>query len=144
MHRLVPNSRSWVPLALATLAACVPPGNSTPSDSGAPSASAAAKPRPSPYVLTAPFEDDFERAPAQPESAPPAAADAGGGAAKELEAGARPDAAAPVAVAVDGGGNSELGPNWRTSSPGAWRIENGRLCGRNARNHPVWLTRAIR
>lgn len=52
-------------------------------------------------------------------------------------------AATASPVAVDAGFTYELGPNWRTTSPGAWRIEDGKLCGRNARNHPVWLTRAI-
>lgn len=35
-----------------------------------------------------------------------------------------------------------LGPAWRATSP-AWRIEDGRLCGQNAKNHPVWLTRRL-
>ena len=36
-----------------------------------------------------------------------------------------------------------LGSNWRTTSGGPWRIKNGRLCGRGAKNHPVWLTRRL-
>ncbi len=35
-----------------------------------------------------------------------------------------------------------LGPAWRATSP-AWRIEDGRLCGQNAKNHPVWLLREL-
>jgi hypothetical protein len=35
-----------------------------------------------------------------------------------------------------------LGPAWRATSS-AWRIQNGRLCGANARNHPVWLQRKL-
>ncbi len=31
-----------------------------------------------------------------------------------------------------------LGDAWRATSK-QWKIENGRLCGRSARNHPVWL-----
>ncbi|HMJ11583.1 MAG TPA: hypothetical protein VK524_09240 [Polyangiaceae bacterium] len=36
----------------------------------------------------------------------------------------------------------ELGTNWSTTSP-AWRIDAGRLCVQNARNHPVWLRAKI-
>jgi hypothetical protein len=35
-----------------------------------------------------------------------------------------------------------LGPAWRATSS-AWRIEDGRLCGQNAKNHPVWLMRRL-
>lgn len=35
-----------------------------------------------------------------------------------------------------------LGPAWRATSS-AWRIEDGRLCGQNAKNHPVWLMRKL-
>jgi hypothetical protein len=35
-----------------------------------------------------------------------------------------------------------LGDAWRTTSP-VWRVEAGRLCGRGARNHPVWLARTL-
>src|SRR6185503_20072626 len=37
---------------------------------------------------------------------------------------------------------AELGPAWRSTSP-AWGLSEGRLCGENARNHPVWLTRRL-
>jgi hypothetical protein len=37
---------------------------------------------------------------------------------------------------------AELGPAWRSTSP-IWRISEGRLCGQNARNHPVWLARRL-
>jgi hypothetical protein len=36
----------------------------------------------------------------------------------------------------------ELGPAWRSTSP-VWRLSEGRLCGENARNHPVWLARRL-
>ncbi len=36
----------------------------------------------------------------------------------------------------------ELGPDWRALSP-AWRIEDGRLCARGARNRGVWLRRTL-
>jgi hypothetical protein len=37
---------------------------------------------------------------------------------------------------------SELGPAWRVTSP-AWSISEGRLCGQDARNHPIWLARRL-
>ncbi len=37
---------------------------------------------------------------------------------------------------------SDLGPNWRVTNS-AWSLSNGRLCGENARNHPVWLARRL-
>lgn len=37
---------------------------------------------------------------------------------------------------------SALGANWQSTSP-QWRTENGRLCVKNARNHPVWLKRRL-
>jgi hypothetical protein len=46
----------------------------------------------------------------------------------------RPEAGGPV---------SRLGPNWYQSKTSAWNIENGRLCGRGARNHGVWLRKPI-
>jgi hypothetical protein len=49
-----------------------------------------------------------------------------------------PSASATVVVAAD-----NLGPNWRQSKTTAWRIENGKLCGKGARNHGVWLSKPI-
>jgi hypothetical protein len=37
---------------------------------------------------------------------------------------------------------ADLGADWNATSS-AWRIEDGRLCGRGARNHPVWLKRRL-
>jgi hypothetical protein len=37
---------------------------------------------------------------------------------------------------------AELGPEWRSTSS-AWALSQGRLCGQNARNHPVWLARRL-
>jgi hypothetical protein len=48
----------------------------------------------------------------------------------------RPDAG-------EGADASALGANWVTSKPSAWRIENGRLCGENAKNHGIWLNRTL-
>ncbi|MEZ4222448.1 MAG: hypothetical protein R3B13_16030 [Polyangiaceae bacterium] len=35
-----------------------------------------------------------------------------------------------------------LGPDWRATS-GVWKIDGGKLCGRSARNHGVWLKRRL-
>jgi hypothetical protein len=35
-----------------------------------------------------------------------------------------------------------LGKNWRATSS-AWTIHDGKLCGRSARNHPVWLAHRL-
>lgn len=35
-----------------------------------------------------------------------------------------------------------IGDAWRTLG-GAWRIENGRLCGRGAKNRGIWLTKRL-
>lgn len=37
---------------------------------------------------------------------------------------------------------TSLSPDWRPTSP-VWRIENGRLCGQRAHNHPIWLERKL-
>lgn len=42
----------------------------------------------------------------------------------------------------DGFDRQDLGPDWASTSP-AWRIQGGRLCAQGARNHPVWLRRAL-
>jgi hypothetical protein len=36
----------------------------------------------------------------------------------------------------------DLGAEWNPTSP-EWRIQAGRLCGKNAKNHPVWLERKL-
>jgi hypothetical protein len=36
----------------------------------------------------------------------------------------------------------ELGADWRVTGSG-WSISEGRLCGQDARNHPVWLARRL-
>ena len=119
----------------AVLAGCVPAGNSTPSDAGAgPNVSQqsapSARPRPAASnALTSPFEDNFERA-SRPAPLPSSRSESD--AAHEAGPG-RNDAAAA----------SDLGPNWRQAGTEVWHIENGRLCGQGARNHGVWLTRAI-
>jgi hypothetical protein len=172
-------------LFFVVLAACVPPGNSTPSDSGAATAaSASATPavRPSPNVMTAPFFDNFDR-PNSP-IGPPLPLDAGtdlGGSSRPLpssaearlvadaaplppdralldaamrrDARAAGDAATDAAVATTTASEASvadpelepIGPDWLVTLPSrrAWRIENGRLCGQNARNHGIWLKRTL-
>src|SRR5262249_37712181 len=95
-----------------------------------------------PNVMTAPFADNFDRpnstmgAPLSFDAAAPAEK-AGGSA----EAG--PDGSSHMAS-----GDPELEPlgaDWLVTAPSlrAWRIENGKLCGQNARNHGVWLKRVL-
>lgn len=47
-----------------------------------------------------------------------------------------------TSVFEDNFDRAELGSDWNALGP-AWRIENGRLCGRGARNRGVWLTRRL-
>lgn len=72
---------------------------------------------------------------------PPAAAASGGARDREASAAGSPD---PLlsAVFTDDFERTELGPAWRATSR-AWRIDGGRLCASNARNHPVWLARRL-
>jgi len=37
---------------------------------------------------------------------------------------------------------AELGPDWNALSP-VWKIQNGKLCGRGARNRGAWLERRL-
>lgn len=74
-----------------------------------------------------------------PPPGPAAAAAAPAAAAKADDA--APDA--PIkAVFVDYFERAELGPSYNATKP-AWRIEAGKLCGRGAKNHPVWLRRKL-
>jgi hypothetical protein len=119
-------ARYWIAAGLGAVAGCVPPGNAGPADAG----STAQTPHPtvSPVatappvdLLKAPFEDDFEH---------PVAPPAGG--VPETGALLPPDAAELVP-----------GPDWVATAPGIWHVEGGRLCGEHARNHGIWLKRAI-
>jgi len=161
---------------LAALAACVPTGNAPPYDAGAQPATASTY-KPSLNVMTAPFEDNFDRPDSGDGVWPPFGADASSGAlaldaskalaaeaggkagATGLEAGGGEggapggeggaegslaallgkDAGADAAAAVP----SNLGPNWIQIRTSAWRVENGKLCVQNARNHGVWLNRTL-
>lgn len=122
--------RSFGWAAALAAAACVPPGSAGDQpDAGraaSPQAAAPAAPTftPSQNVMTAPFEDSFDRpGAAASTSAPPA------------PSGSASTSAPPAA--------GDPGPEWTASSPGLWRIENGRLCGEHARNHGVWLKRTL-
>ena len=128
---------SWrVPFVavLAVFAGCVPPGNATPSDAGAPGAQAQAHPTASPAipvipsadVMKTPFEDDFEH------GLPMAAVSA-----------ISVDGAATPVTAGDGGAEMLPSAEWMATAPGMWRLENGRLCGEHAKNHGIWLKRVL-
>jgi len=119
-----------VVVGCCVLAGCVPPGNAGPADAGSSASQTAQRPTasPSPSVLPAdvmktPFEDDFEH--------PVAVALPAGGVA---EGGAPSSADAAELVP---------GPDWVATSPGAWHVEGGRLCGEHARNHGIWLKRVL-
>jgi len=140
-------------------AACVPPGSSSSSasknDGGMAVRANVPSSRPSEPVMLAPFIDTFERSrrghgeglrdggeslvPAR-DAGTPATFRAQPDAARALERdGGDPSAAATVMTPPD----DSLGPDWHSTKMGAWFIENGRLCGQSARNHPVWLKRTL-
>lgn len=141
---MIPRQSPLAPLAVvalaplatvlvAHLAACVPPGNSTPTDAGASAnaaASAAATSRPSVNVMTSTFEDNFDRT-----SLP--GLDAAVALLPSLEAGA---GEASVTTATT---PSLLGPAWYESGTNVWTLQNGRVCGANAKNHGLWLQRTL-
>ena len=64
--------------------------------------------------------------------------------ARTPEAGSASEPLDPLLGAVfsDDFERSQLGPDWRATSP-AWTLSGGRLCGQDARNHPVWLARRL-
>lgn len=144
-----PFSAGAVTVAMAALgaafAACVPEGNSTPSDAGA-GPTAAPTYRPSANIMTAVFEDNFER-PSRPPPQPsvnlmpmPSGAASAGPVTPGPSSRFPPlvvSSSLPLALPDD------LGPNWRQASTSAWHIENGRLCAQHAQNHGVWLTKVL-
>jgi hypothetical protein len=160
------NRLSLVPLALLVSAVgCVPPGSAGEQDAGRPGTAAHPETRPAPTmipsvgIMTAPFEDDFDRpnSPAAPATAevhpalsgsveghpvPPAttgsAASSAGSAA--ASAGSAPSSVATATPPLPG---ADLGPDWLATQAGVWRIEGGRLCGEHAHNHGVWLKRVL-
>jgi hypothetical protein len=130
---LMSSGRLTGTLLVLGAAACVPPGNSSPTADAGSNATreipATPAFRPSQNVMTTPFEDNFDRAAAPVSSSPPVSM-------APLEAGAA-EASASSANA------STLGPGWAQAGTDVWRIENGRLCGSNAHNHGVWLQRTL-
>lgn len=170
-------------VALA-VSACVPTGSAPPYDAGASAPAPTFKA--SFNIMTAPFEDTFDRpdggdsawVPFDAGTAISAAQEAGaregglatgeGGAAEAgaAEGGVRGEGGAPATSASatnpllahllgDAGRHlegaedagtltpSNLGPNWIPAKTNAWRVENGKLCGQGAKNHPVWLNRVL-
>lgn len=114
----LPSMRAGVLVLLAALTtACVPEGPST-ADAGAPT-----KALPPQAV--------------KPASA--ASAHALGDAASALIAAEGPRISAPWEDNFD---RAELGPDWNVLGP-AWKIQNGKLCGRGAHNKGAWLNRRL-
>jgi hypothetical protein len=104
--------------ASTALCACVPEGPATVDAGATPSKAPAA-------AVTAPTAHPNARSTAVAASAAPAAP--------------QPLISAPWEDAFD---RAELGPDWNTLSP-AWKIQNGKLCVRGARNHGAWLARRL-
>jgi hypothetical protein len=143
-------------LGSAPLVGCVPTGSAPPYDAGA-QPTAAATVRPSLNVMTAAFEDNFDReggGGGHAEGAWPAfdasagvSADAGHDAGHDAGASALllalPDAAADAGASEHLVDRSNLGPNWTQVKTSAWRVEGGKLCGQNAHNHGIWLNRTL-
>jgi hypothetical protein len=131
-------------VTLAALAACVPAGNSTPSDSGTSNnPTPAASTRQAPNVMTSIFEDNFERGSGVPVQPTPPGVDGGtDGLAPPMASASDvtpPSESAPLGYAQNGG----LGPDWHQAGTSVWHIENGHLCGQGAKNHGVWLRRVL-
>jgi hypothetical protein len=150
-------------LSGAALVACVPTGSAPPYDAGA-APTAVSNFRPSLNVMTAAFEDTFDR-PDSGESTPWPAFEAGTSApdsGKRELADAQTDAGLTLlglseagAGASEGGSDagaavvtpvvdrSNLGSNWVQMKTSAWRVEGGKLCVQNAHNHGIWLNRTL-
>lgn len=138
--------------ALAGAAACIPPGNAEHDDAGTQTSVPTMAPtfRPSMNVMTAPFEDDFERPDTgvghiallpTPSASASAAAMPSASSSNHLMFPPPPGVTGPAGSAF--AALEEIGPNWRPAQTNAWRIENGRLCGQHAVNHGIWLNRVL-
>lgn len=142
--------RPIVFLGVVTVAAaCVPPGNSTPSDSG-PSVTATPAPvvRPSGNVMTAPFEDNFDRPgtmPALLDASPALAMIKDAAILKTSGEAGKADGAEVVKTDLPlvSKPASDLGPNWNQVNTTLWHIENGKMCVAGAKNHGVWLNKVL-
>jgi hypothetical protein len=105
-------------VAIAAVGGCVPPGSASPTQEAGSPASPAVQTSMTPATpTTAPLSADILRAPFE----------------DDFERAAATGDAAFV----------DPGPEWAATSPGAWRIEDGRLCGEHAHNHGLWLKRAL-
>lgn len=86
--------------------------------------------------------------PPEPTSAPPRSSSGGdpppvsAAAASAASRGAAASAPLLVAVFRDAFARDVLGADFHATSP-AWRVQDGQLCARGARNHPVWLRRRL-
>jgi hypothetical protein len=78
--------------------------------------------------------------PVAPTPSAPAPAPAAAAAPAKAEDG--PPDAVISSVFLDFFERPDLGPQYNPTSP-VWRIDGGKLCGRGARNHPVWLRRKL-
>lgn len=139
------------------MAACVPEGSAPPYDAG-PQPAALSTFKPSTNIMTAPFEDNFDRpdgglleamllgdAATSPTLAMDAAIADGGKTDGGLGEGGAAEAGA-LAFGLDAGRPekpSNLGPNWTQVKTNAWRVDSGKLCVENAHNHGVWLNRTL-
>lgn len=152
------------PWALVALAACVPPGSAPPYDAGAgdPTSVVPAVPQ-APNVLKTIWEDNFERpnliqdlsaaAPALAANPIVTGPGADGGKPQQDAGTSAKDGGLGLPLAIPAPSASArpiadpffnpLGPDWNPVKTNAWRIENGKLCGKAARNHGVWMTRPI-
>jgi hypothetical protein len=109
--------RHWTLAACVVTVGCVPNGPASSSDGGA----AAPTIAPRPLAATPPSPSP-PPAPNRPAAAPSPPLSAGG--------------------FEDNFERATLGSDWRTTGP-EWRIEGGRLCGKGAHNHGVWLARTL-
>jgi hypothetical protein len=118
-NRTLGGSSRLVGLAstMALAAGCVPNGPASSSDGGA---AQAAKPK----IAAAP----------PPIGTAPSVLNRG--------APARPPSPALAGTFEDNFERTTLGPDWIATS-GEWRIEEGRLCVKGARNHGAWLARTL-
>jgi hypothetical protein len=83
----------------------------------------------------------FKRQRATPVPAKPVASSVARG--LPFDASAPPRALAPIVKPyVEHFDAPKLGADWNATS-NAWRIEDGRLCGRSVHNHPAWLMRRL-
>lgn len=129
--------------SLAIAVSCVPPGNSTREDAGTTTTNAAPTFRPSMNIMTAPFEDNFDRVPPKPELALVPSASASATPSSSVTPSAMISLAPTHTRELPTAPAEDLGPNWHQAQTNAWHIENGRLCGKRAQNHGVWMTKVL-